>query len=91
MQPFHGKFLLIGFAIVVGQFVMDSYDEVHDVEHSREIQTPPDLDVSSAIKFIKQESYDREDLLDKELKENTVRVLALKEFRTISKLDIYAN
>lgn len=53
---------------------MDSYDEVHDVEHSREIQTPPDLDVSSAIKFIKQESFDREDLLDKELKENTVQL-----------------
>ena len=34
---------------------MDSYDEVHDVLGSREVQTPPDLDVNSAISFIKND------------------------------------
>jgi hypothetical protein len=34
---------------------MDTYDEVHHVKNSREIETPPDLDVSSAIKFINNE------------------------------------
>lgn len=33
---------------------MDSYDEVHDVKDGRDITTP-DLDVSSAIKFIHSE------------------------------------
>lgn len=41
---------------------MDSYDEVHDVKDGRDITTP-DLDVSSAIKFVNSErdEYDDED------------------------------
>ena len=38
---------------------MDSYDEVHDVKDGRDITTP-DLDVSSAIKFVRDEDDDEE-------------------------------
>jgi hypothetical protein len=38
---------------------MDSYDEVHDVKDGRDITTP-DLDVSSAIKFVRDEEDDVE-------------------------------
>jgi hypothetical protein len=39
---------------------MDSYDEVHDVKDGREITTP-ELDVSSAIKFVNSERDDEDD------------------------------
>lgn len=39
---------------------MDSYDEVHDVKNGRDISTP-DLDVSSAIRFVNSEQDDDED------------------------------
>lgn len=42
---------------------MDSYDEVHDVKNGRNVETPPELDlsVSSAIKFINNDLEDEED------------------------------
>lgn len=39
---------------------MDSYDEVHDVKNGRDISTP-ELDVSSAIKFVNSEHDDVDD------------------------------
>lgn len=39
---------------------MDSYDEVHDVKNGREITTP-DLDVSSAIRFVNNEDDDEKE------------------------------
>lgn len=36
---------------------MDSYDEVHDVKNGREVSTP-ELDVSSAIKFVNNDEDD---------------------------------
>lgn len=39
---------------------MDTYDEVHDIKNSRDIDTPPDLDVSSAIKFVNHEEEESE-------------------------------
>lgn len=44
-------------------FIMDSYDEVHDVKNGRNVETPPELDlsVSSAIKFINNDPEDEED------------------------------
>lgn len=39
---------------------MDSYDEVHDVKNGREISTP-DLDVSSAIRFVNNEDDDEKE------------------------------
>lgn len=49
---------------------MDSYDEVHDVKNGRDISTP-DLDVSSAIKFVNSEKEHDDD--DKEEFEEGVR------------------
>jgi hypothetical protein len=49
---------------------MDSYDEVHDVKNGRNISTP-ELDVSSAIKFVQNENGDDDD--DKEEFESNAR------------------
>lgn len=43
---------------------MDSYDEVHDVKNGRDISTP-ELDVSSAIKFVNSErEHDDDDKVE---------------------------
>lgn len=48
---------------------MDSYDEVHDVKNGRDITTP-ELDVSSAIKFVNSEREHDDDDDKEEFVEN---------------------
>lgn len=59
---------------------MDSYDEVHDVKNGREISTP-DLDVSSAIRFVNNEDDDEKEAsksirkMPEEVKSNKVQLV----------------
>lgn len=66
---------------------MDSYDEVHDVKNGRDISTP-ELDVSSAIKFVNSEQDDEED--DKEQLEANSRN-APEEVKLTSHADFWEN
>lgn len=65
---------------------MDSYDEVHDVKNGRDISTP-ELDVSSAIKFVNSEQDDDDD--KEELKGNTRN--ASEEVKLTSHADFSQN
>lgn len=47
---------------------MDTYDEVHEVKNSRDIDTPPDLDVTSAIKFLDEKNNEEEESEANEVK-----------------------
>jgi hypothetical protein len=43
---------------------MDMYDEVYNVQHSREIDSPAELDVKSSLAFVNEKT---QDLSDEEL------------------------
>lgn len=68
---------------------MDSYDEVHDVQNVRNIETPPDncvdvdldLDVSSAIRFIQSEDDEKDD--DKNSISNEVKYSFLLHYYVV--------
>jgi hypothetical protein len=40
---------------------MDMYDEVYEVQQSREIDSPPDLDVKGSLNFVNEKTPDLSD------------------------------
>lgn len=72
---------------------MDSYDEVHDVKNGRNVETPPELDlsVSSAIKFINNDPEDEEDfdgnehhlIEDEVIDGNLIKSVLISHYNTV--------
>lgn len=60
--------------------MMDLYDEVYEIKDGRDIDSPTDLDVSSALQFINNKDDDDDDdqLSDDDMEEevrNTIHIL----------------
>ena len=69
---------------------MDSYDEVHDVKDGRDITTP-DLDVSSAIKFVRDEDDDEEFVKNSQNVSDEVKLGLDGVFHTLYTLDNFSH
>lgn len=56
---------------------MDLYDEVYEIKDGRDIDSPTDLDVSSALQFINNNDDDDDDQLSEDDMEEEVRNIFL--------------